>query len=332
MAMKRNARLRPRQSLYARVMAATLFGALPMFAIGVTAATTALPGDDQVIASRGGVSVTFAEVDARVMELPRNIRGTYMTDPDRLDQVVNSLLLEKQLAAKSRELGADKDPYLELQLEQARNRFLAARAQRIVEETMVMPNFEALAEEKFLANPEIYTGPVVLELTHILVTDRGRTDADAKARAEEARRLAIEEKRDFDALVTEYMDPKPDGSRSSGKLNKVVRGVMVPEFDKAAFGLATPGQISDVVKTRYGYHVIRLDQRTEPKPQPFEMVKSKIVEELRADYLAQQKNTLVAELRSMKIDAIPERVAALRTRYTADGPRLAPDVAANPSK
>ena len=143
MEMMRHARLRPRQRASARVLTAMLAGLVPMLAGVAMAATTALPGDDQVIASRGGVSVTFAEVDARVMELPRNIRGTYMSDPDRLDQVVNSLLLEKQLAAKSRELGADQDPYLELQLEQARNRFLAARAQRIVEETMVMPDFEA---------------------------------------------------------------------------------------------------------------------------------------------------------------------------------------------
>lgn len=326
MAMIEIARVRPRL-----VVLACAFG-LACTATGASAEMTALPGDDQVIASRGGVDVTFAEVDARVMELPRNIRGTYMTDPERLDQVVNTLLLEKQLAAKSKELGVDKDPYLALQMEQAQNRFLAARAQRIVEEAMVMPDFEALAEEKYLANPQKYLGQVVLELTHILVTDRGRTDADARKRADEAHRLAVEEKRDFDALVAEYTDPKPDGTRSSGKLNKVVKGVMVPEFDKAAFALTQPGQISDVIKTRYGYHVIKLEQRTEPQVKTFEQMKAQIVEELRVDFLAQQKNTLVAELRSMKIDAIPERVAALRTRYTADGPRLAPDVAAQPPK
>lgn len=328
MPMIKSARLRPRT----RVFGCGLVALVLSVSAGVASAeVTALPGDDQVVASRGGVSVTFADIDARVMELPREIRATYMSDPERLDQVVNTLLLEKQLAAKSDEMGAATDPYLELQLEQARNRFLAARVQRLVEEGIKMPDFEALAEEKYLANPDKYAGKTVLELTHILVSDRGRSDADARKRAEEARRLALAGERDFDALVAEFTDPRPDGTRSTGKLNKVVRGVMVPEFDAAAFALTQPGQISDVIKTRYGYHVIRLDARTDPKMPPFEQVKGEIIEELRRDFLAQQKSNLVAELRSMAIQADPERVAALRTRYTADGPQVAPNVAAKPA-
>lgn len=317
------ARLRSRARSF--VFAASLLSA------GLVSAGTVLPGDDEVVASRGGVEVTFAEIDARIMELPRSIRGNYMNDPERIEQVVNNLLLEKQLARKAIELGVDKDPYLQLQLEQAKSRFLGARAQRIVEEAMEMPDFEALAEEKFLANPEKYNGQVVLELTQVLVTDRGRTDADARKRAETARKRALAGE-DFDALVAEFTDPKPDGTKSTGKLKKVVRGVMVREFDDAAFALTRPGQISEVVKTRYGYHVIKLDDRRDPPPRTFDQVKAQIIEELRNDYLAKQKNTLVAELRSMQIEASPERVAALRTRYSADGPRIAPDVAAQPSK
>jgi peptidyl-prolyl cis-trans isomerase C len=313
------ARRKPRLSLFGLGLAS-----MGLFAMQASHAGTVLPGDDEVVASRGGVEVTFAEIDARVMELPKSIRGSYLNDPERIEEVVSNLLLEKQLAAKAKEL-AGKDPYLELQMEQARNRFLAARVQHLLEESMPVPDFEPLAEEKYLVNPEKYSGKTTLELTHILINDRGRTDAEARARAEEVRKLALEGERPFEDLVAEYTDEKKQGVTSSGKINKVIRGLTVPEFEKAAFALTTPGQISEVVKTQYGYHVIQLNQRHEAKLKPFDQVKAQIIEELRREYLARQRSTVVDELRSMKIEASPEHVASLRTRYTADGPKLSSD-------
>jgi peptidyl-prolyl cis-trans isomerase C len=327
-----SARRRPRAVLQRFPQIALLAGVALVHGTYAFAANSVLPGDDQVVASRGGVDVTFAEIDARVMELPREVRGNYMTAPTRLEELVSALLLEKQLAAKAREFGIENDPYLAIQLEQAQTRFLAARAQSLAEERLDVPDFEALAEEKYLVNPDKYSGMTTLELRHVLVTDRGRSESEARARAEEVRRLALEGKRDFDELIAEYTEEKQKGVTSSGKLSKVVRGVMVPEFDAAAFALKEPGQISDVVKTVYGFHVIRLDQRVDPAPISFEQIKPKIVEELRGEYISRHKSALVDELRSKKIEATPERVAALRDRYTADGPRLDAKTAAAPAQ
>jgi peptidyl-prolyl cis-trans isomerase C len=320
MARIHDARRKPRLGIIVPALSLSL-----LLSVANAAGTqSVLPGDDQVVASRGGVDVTYAEIDARIMELPKALRGSYMNDPERIEEVVSNLLLEKQLAAKAKEIAAD-DPYLELQMEQARTRFLATRVRTLLEEAIPVPDFDALAEEKYLVNPEKYSGKTMLELTHILVTDRGRTDEQARARAEEVRKLALEGKRPFADLVAEYTDEKKQGVTSTGQLAKVIPGVMVPEFDKAAFALKQPGDISEVVKTRYGYHVIRLEQRNEAKLKTFEQVKSQIVEELRREFIARQKSTVVDELRSMPIQASPERVASLRTRYTAEGPKPASD-------
>lgn len=285
------------------------------------AAASVTPGDDQVVASRGGSSVTLLEIDARIMELPAKLRADYLNDPTRIEDTINGLLLEKQMAARAGELGLtrEKDPYLEAQIEQSVSRYLGARAKQLEEEQIALPDFTALAQEKYQANPGKYASPTTLELTHILVTDRGRTAADAMARAEEARKLALGGK-DFSELVAEYTDEQSAGKTSTGKLTDVVTGVMVPEFEKVAFALKSPGDISDVVKTRFGYHVIRLDARKESVQQPLEAVQPQIVEELRKQFVDQTKGTTVDELRSKKIEADAELVASLRMRYVDGGP------------
>jgi peptidyl-prolyl cis-trans isomerase C len=63
---------------------------------------------------------------------------------------------------------------------------------------------------------------------------------------------------------------------SGGNLGQITRGQMVPEFERALFAM-TPGAISDEpVRTRYGFHVLRLDRRIEGAVLPFELVRARI--------------------------------------------------------
>ncbi|MFH1710326.1 MAG: peptidylprolyl isomerase [bacterium] len=98
-----------------------------------------------------------------------------------------------------------------------------------------------------------------IKARHILVIpksgDKGG-DLEAKAKAEELL-LKIKKGENFSTLAAKYSDDQ-GSSRNGGDLGFFTTGMMVPEFEKAAF-LLRPGEVSDIVKTQYGYHIIKLE-------------------------------------------------------------------------
>jgi len=115
--------------------------------------------------------------------------------------------------------------------------------------------------------PEATEGqPSEISARHLLVAYQGalraspsvtRTKGEAQVRAAEALKRA-KAGENFEALVKEYSD-EPGAAERGGSLGRFGRGMMVPAFERAAFKLA-PGEVSDVIETQFGFHVI---QRTE---------------------------------------------------------------------
>ncbi len=126
--------------------------------------------------------------------------------------------------------------------------------------------------------------PDRIRASHILFMTEGETEEESAESEAEAAKV-LEEIRggaDFAARARRYSED-PGTADKGGELGWVTRGQMVPDFEKQAF-LLEPGQISDVIKTEYGFHIIKVHERQNAQVQKFEDVR----EEIRAELLREQ--------------------------------------------
>jgi peptidyl-prolyl cis-trans isomerase C len=119
-------------------------------------------------------------------------------------------------------------------------------------------------------------------------------DAKLKGKADDAMKRA-KTGEDFAALAKELSD---DGSKESGgDLGFFPRGRMVPAFEQAAFALQ-PGQISEMVRTEFGYHIIKVEERKTGRALAFDEAKAQVQEDLTREQTYERYQKYVAGLRS----------------------------------
>src|SRR5712671_7611159 len=110
-------------------------------------------------------------------------------------------------------------------------------------------------EREYNNNSEQYTTPEQVRASHILLKTEGKEDAAVKAKAEELLKQA-RAGADFADLAKKNSEDEAS-AKNGGDLDYFTRGKMVAEFDTVAFALQ-PGQLSDLVKSQFGYHIIKV--------------------------------------------------------------------------
>jgi peptidyl-prolyl cis-trans isomerase D len=144
-----------------------------------------------------------------------------------------------------------------------------------------------------------YSTPEQVKASHVLIkTGEGKDEAAARKTAETVLAKA-KSGADFAELAKQYSEDESN-SKTGGDLGFFGRGAMVPEFEQAAFGL-DPGQISDIVKTQFGFHVIKVTEKKSGETRSFEDVRTQIEDQLKWER-AQQDAQRIAEDLADEID------------------------------
>ena len=277
--------------------------------------------DNEVFARQGDAVLTQSELDAALSKIPSDIRLAYLRDGGRVDQIIASLLSSKILAADAGDYA--EDPMVRIRLKLAMEKELAeAWTQKVVEDAPE-GDYEALAYEYYLANPEAYMADESIDVSHVLIGSRDRSEEEAYELATAVRLQVVAGEISFDEAIYEYSDD-PSKAVNGGRFPRTIRGKMVPEFEEVAFSMENPGDISEPVKTAYGYHIIKLDAKYTAQPLPFENVKPEILERVRRTYRGEYQKRYVRSLVSDPIAIEDGAVEKMVKRYFGENLELAP--------
>lgn len=284
---------------------------------------TMLSGD--ALAAVGVRAEVFREqVDQLLIAQAAEKEGISLSDRDlnrEIDKLVDQQVKqERERAAQGKQLT---DQQFEMIIRSAMGKSLAEWREELRQnwETRKPLLRQALLQQKLMEkvanvpNPsdeELKRSYDLLTIRHILVSTDKRTEEQARKRAEEILQK-VRSGSDFAKLAKEFSDD-PGSKQNGGSLGAVPRSqvamMFVPEFARAVEALQ-PGQVSDLVKTQYGFHIIRLDSVKPNVPADFEKKKAdyakQYVETMRnakwQQYLAHLRRTAKIEVLDPEIKA-----------------------------
>ncbi len=229
-----------------------------------------------------------------------------LNDRKNLVKQLDQAYVKKALAAKAKGEGLDKEP---------KN---AARLRAIINNALFMLKLDAVkhsnkkdftkyAKQLYHANKAKYKVEERIDAAHILVSHHKSTEAQALAKAKKIREELLTGA-DLATLALRESDDK-SVKKNKGQLGKFTKKQLVKEFTEVAFAMK-PGDISEPVKTSFGYHIIKLNKKTPAGYLTFEEAKTQIINDLkekdwevrRANYYEQIKKDNKMEIDDKALD------------------------------
>lgn len=247
----------------------------------------------EVVAKAGNVSVTTMDLKAELARIPEANRRAMLANTNALTTLANNLLVRRYLAQEALRDGLDKDPINQAQLQISRDRALSdLRLATLDQQNSPSASaLDAYALEQYRVNQARYERPAQTRASHILLEDKGPESlVQAKTLVEKLRAGAS-----FADLAKAH-STDPGSAAKGGDLGFFAPGAMVKPFEDGVNALSKPGDISEPVKSQFGWHIIRLDERRPKSVAPYEEVKDKLVADARTQLLNQSRQTKVANI------------------------------------
>ena len=206
-----------------------------------------------------------------------------MRDSNRLQTVINDLLLNSQLVAEAHEAGFDKQPHVQARMQLAAETELASAWLQNYKETRPAADYEQMAREYYQVNQKKIMSSPKVDVSHILISTKEHSPDEALKLATTLGEQLEVNPSGFDKMITEYSED-PSKASNQGKFLAVKPGVMVKPFEDSAFSL-NEDEISDPVRTEFGYHIIRLDANIAPQQMSYEDVEERLIAQQKKQHI-----------------------------------------------
>lgn len=220
------------------------------------------------------------------LSVPPDQRTQFSTSMERIQRTLERLTVNRALLEELRNVGFDKEPAVIAELQHAINQKLVSLYVAKFTADVQLPDLEPALRERYKMSASSLKEPEKVRASHILISTKTRTKEEAKKRAEEVRAKALAGE-PFAELVKQYSDD-PSARRNNGDLGYFPASQMVPEFSKAAFAMSKEGEISELVESEFGLHIIRYQDRIPPRTPSFEDVRQVYLEDAEREYRSQK--------------------------------------------
>ena len=223
------------------------------------------------------IAVPDADVDAKVAQ----IRGGFPDEPAFVAALAQRQMTLDKLKAEIRQ---------------------QLQAMKLVE-TQIGPTVtvtDADVSDFYAKNPDKFREPEAVHVAHILIRTPENADAAAKAKAKaEAVSVLAQIKKGGDfAALAKLHSQDPGSAANGGDLGFVPKGQTVPAFEQAAFALTKSGQLSGVVESQFGFHIIKMIEHRAGRTVPLTEVKTQVGEFLKQQKMQEKTAAYVEQLKS----------------------------------
>jgi len=205
--------------------------------------------NENVLVRIKGRKITLEEVQARVAEIPTYYQGFLVTHNGKIE-LLNGMIAEAVLIQKAKEEGLHRREDIRRMLKNVEDRILLeAMVQELQKDRIAVSDEEV--KNYLEKNKEKFANPEQVRVSHILV----KRKSEIKKILNELREGA-----NFERLARKYSIDSITAPRG-GDLGYISQGEMIPVFEEAAFALEKRGNISQIIETPFGYHLVKLTGR-----------------------------------------------------------------------
>lgn len=235
-------------------------------------------GAEPVLFENKSIAITAEDIRADAVRMPAEMRSAVLSRPETVTQIASNLFARRALAERAESEGLHKDPAVAAALRVARDKVLSDAMLEKIDKAHAPSDalLESMARDVYKAKPERFKQPEQVRVRHILIAGQ---QPSSRAQAEKV----LEELKagaDF-AQLAKDRSADTGSAAKGGDLGVFAKGRMVPEFELAAFALKAPGDLSDIVTTQFGYHILQLQERLPVGMRSFAEVHDELIKEAR---------------------------------------------------
>ena len=293
---------------------------LTLLGLVMSTTSTIAADDSDVVLRTNQFVVTEHDFDRYLVErnVPEARRDQMLSREGAVRNIFENIYTIRAFAEKgvrNSDINLDEVQWL---VEHYRERLLMERqVASEVDKVLSNTDWESLAREEFVANKEDFIIPEQVNVDHILISVQERDNEEARERALGVLGR-IEAGEDFSKLAEEYSDDQAN-NKNGGSLGFFARGQMVKPFEEAAFSLVEEGDISDLVETDFGYHIIRFVDREPHQERSFDQVKDQVIASVQERRRERVRSDIIAEVRSgaedLGLEVNVEKLQEIEARY-----------------